>query len=121
MRGGAELLGTWGRGSVAELAAALGLSGEAGAASARRALRTLEARGVVASLGHDAQGGRVYCLAADRAALLAPWAEGSEYAALTAGGLAPAYMRPRLARFWNSSRLPLTDAQVSARRAAGVF
>lgn len=116
------MLSTWGRGSVAELAAALCPgAGEAGAVSVRRALRTLEARGVVASLGFDVWGHRVYCLAADRPALLAPWAEGSEHAALTAGGLVPEYMRPRFIRLWNTSRLPLTDAEVRARRAAGVF
>lgn len=117
MRGAVSLLSTWGRGSVFELAAVLGVP----PGSARRALRTLEARGVVCSLGFDTWGHRVYCLSADRAQMLAPWAEGSEHAALSAGGLTPEYMRPRLARFWNSSRLPLTDAQVSARRAAGVF
>ncbi|WP_104991623.1 hypothetical protein [Deinococcus sp. NW-56] len=118
MRGCAELLSGWGRASTWELSAALTPGGgRAAQVSTRRALRVLEARGVVTCLGFDLHGHRVYCLSGDRAGMLAPWLPGSEHAALTGGGLLPGYMRPALVRLWNTSRLPLTREQREARRA----
>lgn len=76
MRGVLEALGFVGWATTKQLAGVIFTDGATVAAlvSTRRALRALVRRGLVTRLGFNLSGGGVYCLTADRALYVCPWA-----------------------------------------------
>ena len=117
MREALAVVERYGRASTGDVTAAVfPLGGEAGAVSTRRALRRLERRGVLAALGWNLRGERVYSLAAEAERLACPWSAGEGAAVLL--GMAGQRGAAFTVRLYYSSRFRLTPEQVTARTRA---